>query len=332
MTAMPPASSVLPTFADVKAAAERIKSHALVTPLLRAPAADAAIGAKVLIKPETLQRTGSFKFRGAFNRLVQLSPEQRKGGVVAFSSGNHAQGVAAAAQLLGIKAVIVMPKDAPAIKIANTRAYGAEVITYDRATEDREAISRRLCDERGAVLVPAYDDFHIISGQGTTGLEIIDQAKAMGETVDDILVPVGGGGLIAGIGLAVLAQNPKARIYAVEPKDYDDTRRSLASGKRERNATTAAAFCDSLLPQTPGELTWALNSKALAGGYAVTDDEVRHAIGFAFRALKLVVEPGGVVPLAALLAGHHKAQGRTVVAVLSGGNVDPAVYATCLEQ
>ena len=254
----------LPTFSDIEAAAARIASHAIVTPLLRSPDLDALTNGTVLLKAESLQRTGSFKFRGAFNRLLQLTPEQKAAGVVAFSSGNHAQGVAAAAKILGLKATIIMPADAPAIKLANTRGYGAEVITYDRMTEDREEIARRVA--AGRVIVPAYDDPYILTGQGTLGLEAMNQAKALGLTVDDVLAPVSGGGLIAGVGLAVHHANPAAKVYSVEPAGYDDHKRSVASGRRERNDSLATALCDSLLAVTPGEITWAINGAALAGG------------------------------------------------------------------
>ncbi len=324
----------LPTFADVEAAAARLVGTAVVTPLLRAPELDRRCEATVLVKAEVLQVTGSFKIRGAFNRLVQLTASERRAGVVAWSSGNHAQGVAAAAAFLGMPAVIVMPSDAPAIKIANTRGWGAEVVTFDRATQDREAIARRIAAERGAVVVPSYDDPQIIAGQGTVGLELMAQARGLGLTVDDVIVPASGGGLAAGIGLAVRHANPEARIFTAEPQAYDDHRRSLLAGERQRNPSTAGAFCDALLAPTPGELTWALNRQALAGGYGVSDAEVRSAMAFAFEALKVVVEPGGAVALAALLAGHHprpQATRRpTIAVVLSGGNVDAATFTACL--
>ncbi len=320
----------VPTFAEVEAAAARLLGAAVQTPLLRAPALDALTGCSVLLKAEPLQVTGSFKFRGAFNRLVQLSPTERKRGVVAWSSGNHAQGVAAAAKMLGIPACIVMPADAPALKLANTRALGAEVVTYDRAAQDREAITRRIAGERQATVVPSYDDPDIIAGQGTVGLELMAQARTMGLGVDDVLCPASGGGLIAGVGLAVHAINPTARIFSAEPQGYDDHLRSLAAGSRATNASTANAFCDALLTPTPGELTWEINRTGLAGGYAVSDAEVRAAMDFAFRHLKVVVEPGGAVALAALLAKRHVARGRTVAVVLSGGNVDSAPFKDAL--
>ena len=331
-------SDTVPTFADVEAASARLRDHAkgsaVLTPLLHSPTLDRLVGATVLLKAEPLQLTGSFKFRGAFNRLVQLTPSERKAGVVAWSSGNHAQGVAAAAALLGIPAVIVMPTDAPAIKMANTKALGAEVVTYDRETEDREAIARGIAAKRGAVIVPSYDDPHIIAGQGTLGLEFMAQATSMGLMVDDVICPAGGGGLIAGVGLAVHHANPKARIYAAEPAGYDDHKRSLTSGQRERNVSSSNALCDALLTPIPGVLTWSLNRTGLSGGYAVTDAEVCKAMAFAFETLKIVVEPGGSVALAALLAGHHVVPSggarRTVAVVLSGGNVDQATFTACL--
>jgi len=323
--------TALPTFADIEAAAARLHGSAVLTPLLRSAALDRLTGARVVLKAEPLQITGSFKFRGAFNRLVQLTPDERRAGVVAWSSGNHAQGVAAAAAMLEIPATIVMPSDAPDIKLANTRALGAAIVTYDRATEDREAIARRIAAARGAVIVPSYDDPHIIAGQGTVGLELMAQARAMGLTVDDVIVPASGGGLMAGVGLAVRHINPAARLYCAEPAGYDDHRRSLAAGSRQRNTTSANALCDALLAPTPGELTWALNGKILAGGYAVSDADVRRAMAFAFHDLKLVVEPGGAAALAALLAGYHATRGQTVAIVLSGGNVDPSLFAACVQ-
>lgn len=324
-------ASTLPTFADVEAAARRLYDNAVTTPLLRAPILDERLDATVLLKAEPLQRTGSFKFRGAFNRLVQLTPAERQAGVVAWSSGNHAQGVAAAAALLHIPATIVMPADAPVIKMENTRRWGASVVTYDRITEDREAIGRRIAAERNAVIVPPYDDPHIIAGQGTVGLELVAQARALGLTVDDVIVPASGGGLVAGMGLAVRHANPAARIYTAEPAGHDDHRRSLETGTRQRNtAAVAHGLCDALLAPTPGALTWALNRQTLAGGYAVSDADVRRAMRFTFESLKIVVEPGGAAALAAVLAGHHVCAGRTVAVVLSGGNVDPAVFGGCL--
>ena len=316
-----------PTAADVDAASIRIAGHAVVTPLLRCAELDRLAGGTVLLKAEVLQRTGSFKFRGAFNRLSQFTPEERRAGAVAWSSGNHAQAMAAAGQLLGIPTTIVMPADAPAIKLAATRSYGAEVVTFDRARESREEIGTRIAAERGAVIVPPYDDAHIIAGQGTAGLEIADQAKALGLGVDALIAPVSGGGLIAGATLALKKAFPQLLAYSAEPEGYDDTRRSLAAGTLQRNASTAVALCDGLLAPTPGDLTWALNRGQLAGGYALSDKDVREAMKFAFRALKLVVEPSGAIGLAAILTGAHRGQGKATAVILSGGNADPSTFA-----
>jgi threonine dehydratase len=317
---------------DIEAAAARLAGKAVRTPLLRSPFLDELLGATVLIKPEVLQRTGSFKFRGAFNRLSQVPEAERARGVVAWSSGNHAQGVAAAARLLGMPAVIVMPADAPAIKIANTRAYGADVVTYDRFTEDREAIGRSIAAERGATVVPPFDDPGVMAGQGTAGLELATDAAALGLVLDDVLVPASGGGLVAGIATAVRAHMPGARVWSVEPEGFDDLARSLAEGRRVANAPGARSICDALLVERPGELTFAVNRWLLAGGFAVGEPEVLAAMALAADRLKLVVEPGGAVALAALLAGRIPARGRTVAVVLSGGNVDAPMLARALGQ
>ncbi len=324
--ARPPANPAAPGFADIEAAAARLAGWAVETPLLNPPALDRKLGGRVLLKAETLQRTGSFKFRGAFNRISQIPEADRAAGVVAYSSGNHAQGVAAAAALLGVPATIVMPEDAPAIKVANTRGYGAEVVLYDRFTENREALGAALAAERGATLVRPYDDPGVIAGQGTCGLEIARQAAARGLEIDALLVCCSGGGLTAGCALAMAELSPMTQIYTVEPAGFDDTRRSLAAGARVDNDPAARSFCDALLAPTPGELTFPINRRLLAGGFAVSDDEVRAAMGYAFRTLKLVIEPGGAVALAALLAGRLETRGKTVALTLSGGNVDPESY------
>ena len=318
------------THADVVAAAGRIEGVAVRTPLLESAALNAATGARVLLKAESLQRTGSFKFRGAYNRLVQLDAEARSAGVVAWSSGNHAQGVAAAAELLGLPAAIVMPEDAPAVKIANTRAFGAETILYDRQTESREALGRRLAEERGATLVPSYDDPHIIAGQGTAGLELAAQARELGARLDAVLVCCGGGGLSAGISTALSVESPATRVYCVEPAGFDDHARTLATGAVQRNSPQARSICDALLAPEPGTLTLPINSRLLAGGLVVTDGEVRAAMRYAFNVLKLVVEPGGAVALAAALEGRLDIRGRTVGVIISGGNVDPKLFADVL--
>ncbi len=319
--------SRIPDFESVNAASRRLAGVAVRTPLLRNRWLDEAMGCQVFLKPECLQHSGSFKFRGAYNRLCQLSDEQRAMGVIAWSSGNHAQGVALAAQLLGIRARIVMPADAPAIKAANTRAYGAEIIPYDRYTQSREQIAWDLAEREGGVIVPSYDDPDIISGQGTTGLELFHDVAALDDQLDALLVCTSGGGLVAGCALAASGVSPATAVYSAEPADFNDHERSLVSGQRESIEGDARSICDALLAPTPGELTFGINGKLLAGGVSVTDDEVRTAIRFAFERLKLVVEPGGAVALAALLAGKVPSGHHRVGVVLSGGNVDPVQFA-----
>ena len=321
-----------PSFADVEAAAGRLAGHAVATPLLSSPALDRRVGGRVLLKAETLQRTGSFKFRGAYNRISQIPQDARPAGVVAYSSGNHAQGVAAAAALLGVPATIVMPEDAPAIKLANTRGYGAEVVLYDRFTEVREEICAEIAARRGATIVRPFDDPAIIAGQGTCGLEIARQAAALDAELDAVLICCGGGGLTAGCALALAELSPRTAIYTVEPEAFDDTARSLAAGARVANDPAARSFCDALLAPTPGELTFAINRRLVTGGLSVGDAEVAAAMAYAFRTLKLVVEPGGAVALAALLSDRLNARGKTVALTLSGANVDPQTYREVLEQ
>ncbi|MFN0153073.1 MAG: threonine/serine dehydratase [Gaiella sp.] len=322
---MSPAQPI-PTAADVDAAAARLAGLAVRTPLLHSPALDERVRARVFLKPETLQRTGSFKFRGAYNRLSALTAGERERGVVAFSSGNHAQGVAAAAALLGMRATIVMPADAPAAKRSRTEAFGAAIVEYDRERDDREAIARGLAGELGATLVPPYDDPYVIAGQGTVGLEIAEDLERAGAAPDLVAVNVSGGGLIAGVSLAVTRRFPGARVFAAEPAGFDDHARSLAGGSRLRNTRVTGSICDALLASEPGELTFEINRALLAGGVAATDEEVERAVAFAFRELKLVVEPSGAVALAALLDGRLDAEGKTVVIVLSGGNVDAEAF------
>jgi len=327
-TAFPITAERAPGYADIEAAAGRLKGHAVLTPLLRSPALDAELGARVLIKPETLQRTGSFKFRGAYNKIrCLLEAPERPRAVVAFSSGNHAQGVAAAAKLLGLPATIVMPADAPAIKIANTKSYGAEVVLYDRYREDREAVAGRVAKERGAALVKPYDDPDIIAGQGTIGREIAEQARAMGLEPEIALAPCSGGGLMSGTALGLSHNFPKIRLFACEPEGFDDTARSLAQGERVANPPGRTSICDALMTPTPGEITFAINRRLLAGAIALSEDEVGAAVAYAFRVLKLVVEPGGAVGLAALLTRKVAVEGRTVALVLSGGNIDAELFA-----
>ncbi len=312
--------------ADIEAAAERLRGIARRTPLLENEWLDKATGGRVLIKAECLQRTGSFKIRGAYNRLAQLSPAEKTRGVVAFSSGNHAQGVAAAAQRLGIPAIIVMPEDAPRIKLHNTRALGAEVRTYPRAGASREAIAQALAEERDMTLVPSFDDPRIIAGQGTVGLEIVAQARDREVEPDLMLAPVGGGGLLAGSAIALKAAFPRIALHGVEPAGHDDLARSLRLGERVEAAVHRPSICDALLAPITGALTFPILQRFLESGLVVDDAAVRTAMRFAFERLKLVVEPGGAVALAALLSGVIDVRGRTVVIVLSGGNVDHAAF------
>jgi len=324
--------SRLPDIDDVQAAAQRLAGRAQRTPLLFNTALDEHTGGRILLKAETLQHTGSFKFRGAYNRLSRLDASERAAGVVAFSSGNHAQGVAAAARLLGLRATIVMPSDAPRVKMRNTVALGAEVVEYDRMRESREEIAARIARQRGAVLVPSFDDPDVIAGQGTVGLEIAEQAAQAGVRLDDVVVCTSGGGLVAGIGLAIRATSPSTRIWTAEPEGHDDHRRSLEAGRRVSNEPGTRSICDALLAPAPGVLTFEINRRQLAGGLAVSDEEVRRAIAYAARTLKLVVEPGGAVGLAAVLADRFPVRGRAVAVVLSGGNVDDELLREALEE
>lgn len=316
--------------ADIQAAAERLKGLAVQTPLIENPALNERLGGRVFLKPETLQRAGAFKFRGAYNRLSQLSDAEKARGVVAFSSGNHAQGVALAARLLGVPALIVMPADAPAVKVEATKGFGAEIRFYDRFTEDRVAIADQIAAERGCTVVPSYDDPHIIAGQGVLGIEIVEQARAKGAELDRVISPIGGGGLIAGTSTAVKALSPSTEVWGAEPAGFDDTRRSLESGQRESVDPNARSFCDALLADKPGALTFPINATTLTGVAAVTDAEVAEAMRYAFSVLKLVVEPGGCVALTAALTGKIDLKGKTAAIVLSGGNVDPGLFAQVL--
>ena len=314
------------TVGDIEAAARRLAGIAIETPLLRSAQLDEITGGTVLLKPECLQRVGSFKIRGAYNLLSQLSPEQTRRGVVAWSSGNHAQGVAAAGGLLGIRTTIVMPEDAPVAKLENTRRLGGEVITYDRYTGDREAIAREIAAERGAELVPSFDHADIIAGQGTVGLEIAAQSIALGMPVDQVLIPCGGGGLSSGSAVALKARLPDVSVITVEPENYDDTALSLQSGQRVSVPTTQRSVCDALLVASPGKLTFDIMRKLVDAGLVVSDDEVKSAMRFAFRDLKLVVEPGGAAALAAVLAEKTDFEGKTTAVVLSGGNVNLELF------
>ncbi|GLR85560.1 threonine/serine dehydratase [Bradyrhizobium iriomotense] len=313
--------------ADIDAAARVIAPFAIRTPLLSFPVLNERVGAKVFLKPEMLQRTGSFKFRGAFNKVSSIPQDKRSGGVVAFSSGNHAQGVAAAAKILDMQATIVMPSDAPLSKRERTKSYGAEVVLYDRDKDDREAIARGIAEKRGATLVRPYDDPFVIAGQGTAGREIAEDMAALGVAPDIVVAPASGGGLIAGVATAVKARYPQAQLVVAEPEAFDDHKLSLASGHREAHAPAGRTICDALMALIPGEMTFAINGRLLSRGVTASDAEVGAAVAFAYRELKLVVEPGGAVGLAALLAGRLDAAGKNVVIVLSGGNVDADLFA-----
>ncbi len=319
----------LPTFADVQAAAERIAPYAVRTPLLESADLNARMGGRILIKPETLQRTGSFKFRGAVNTVLQIPAGQRGRGVVAFSSGNHAQGVAAAAKEFGVPATIVMPKDAPEPKIAGTRRLGAEIVFYDRAADDREAIAREIVARTGATLIEPFDNAKVVAGQGTIGLEIAADATACGATLDAILVPCGGGGVVTGIALALSEAAPNAKVYAVEPERFDGMGRSLSSGERTFATGGDASIADALMSPAPGRIPFALAKKHLAGALWITDAELERAVSYASQRLKLVVEPGGAAALAALLAGKFDTKNKTVAIVLTGANCELSTVARC---
>ena len=325
------AGLAFPTYIDVLSAAEQIAGHAVRTPVIESPLLNEKLGGRLLVKAECLQLSGAFKFRGAYNRISRLSDEERKAGIVAFSSGNHAQGVAMISQMLGVSAVIVMPTDAPEINLANTRAYGAEVVLYDRETENREEIGTRLASERALILIPSYDDPYIIAGQGTVGLELARQARDMGAELDAVIVPCGGG-LSAGSALALSHDYPGVEIYAAEPEGFDDTARSLAAGERVANEPGGKTFCDALILPTPGELTFSINNSLLKGGFALSDTDTARAMATAFRYLKIVVEPGGAVALAAVLSGAYNCRDKTVCVICSGGNVDGDEFAKAISN
>lgn len=315
----------------IRAAAERLEGHARRTPLLSSPFLDDIAGRRVWVKPECLQHTGSFKFRGGYSALSALEPDTRAKGVIAFSSGNHAQGVALAAKMHDTTAVIVMPADAPALKIANTRALGAEVITYDRETEDRAAIGDTVAQERGLTLIKPYDEPQVIAGQGTTGLEIAQQAAENGIEKADVIVCCGGGGLSAGIALALEADAPHLRMRTAEPAGFDDAARSLVSGGIVSNNAMAGSICDAIVTPAPGEITFPIMKRLAGPGLVVSDDEAMQAMAQAFLRLKLVSEPGGAVALAAALFRKDEIEGDDVIVTISGGNVDPALFAKCLD-
>ncbi|MBN2906427.1 MAG: threonine/serine dehydratase [Rhodobacteraceae bacterium] len=316
----------------IEAAADRLRGHARVTPLLSSPFLDEIAGRQVLVKAEALQHTGSFKFRGGWSAVSALDPALRARGVIAYSSGNHAQGVARAAARHGAPAVIVMPADAPRLKIENTRALGAEVVLYDRAHGDRDAIGAELAAERGLTLIKPFDEPQVIAGQGTCGLEIAQQAAEAGVMRADVLIPCGGGGLTSGVALALAARAPGLRARPAEPEGFDDTARSLASGQIERNARLSGSLCDAIITPSPGAITFPIMARLCGPGVVVSEEDALRAMAAAFTRLKLVLEPGGAVALAAALYHPEMIEGDAVIAVASGGNVDHALFCTALER
>lgn len=316
----------------IVAARSRLHGHIRRTPLLSSPFLDDMAGRRVFVKAECLQHTGSFKFRGGWSALSGLAPDVRQRGVIAFSSGNHAQGVALAAKRHGVAAVIIMPSDAPKLKIENTRAFGAEVVLYDRASEDRDAIGARLSAERGLTLIKPFDEPLVIAGQGTAGLEISEQAEEQGIETAEVLVPCGGGGLGSGIALALEASAPKLTLRTCEPENFDDTARSLAAGSIVRIQAGPGSLCDAILTPEPGRITFPILQRLAGAGIVVTDEEALQAMALAFKRLKIVVEPGGAVALAAALFHGAALQSDTVIAVASGGNVDTEVFALALHR
>jgi len=317
---------------DIRKAAGRIEGHAVRTPLIESPLLNERAGGRVFVKAECLQMAGAFKFRGAYNRLSAFTDEEKAAGVLAFSSGNHAQGVALAAQMLGIKAIIIMPEDAPQLKVDGTRGYGAEVVFYDRYNEDREEVAAKVAGDTGMVVVPPYNNEYIMAGQGTVGLEIIEDLAAKGVNPDQALINCGGGGLASGVFTALYDAYPSLNGYAVEPEEFDDVKRSLESGKIETVDFNARSICDALLTPSAGSLTFPILKGNNVNGLTVTDEEAKVAVGYAAKTLKLVGEPGGIVSLAAILAGKVDTRGKNTVCIISGGNIAPALLQECLDE
>jgi threonine dehydratase len=322
----------LPEFADVEAAARRIAPYAVETPFFENATLNKELGARIFFKVESLQRTGSFKFRGACNRIALIAHGRRAAGVVAFSSGNHAQGVAAAAALFGMRAVIVMPSDAPRAKIEGTMALGAEIVCYDRLNDDREAIAKKIATERGATLVRPFDDAGIVAGQGTIGLEMARQAASHGVPLDAVLVPCSGGGVVSGIALALSVASPRTATISVEPENFDGMRLSLAKGERTAASGGNLSMADALMAPVPGQVPFAIAKKLVRTGLVVGEDDFARAVACAARQLKLVIEPGGSAGLAAILSGRYDVHGKTVAVVLTGGNCDFETVAACISR
>lgn len=320
-------TQALPTFDDVKAAAKRLEGHSVMTPLLRSDALDKLAGCRLFLKAESKQKGGAFKYRGARNRLSQLTPEEAEVGVVAFSSGNHAIGIAISANEIGVPAIIVMPEDAPRIKVETVLSYGAEIRFYDRITESREDIAEEISKSSGRTVVPSFEDPHIVSGQGTIGCELAQQCPDL----DSVVVCMGGGGMCAGISLALNELCPKAKIYGAEPEHYNDHQMSFEAGERIALKATPPSLCDSLLTPQPGKITWAINSKSLSGVFTVGDEDCLRTVAVAKRELDVVLEPGGAVALASVLKYKPFTEDQKIIAIGSGGNVDPDVLERALK-
>ena len=317
---------------SIRAAAQRLEGKAIRTPLIENDVINEMVGARVLMKTETLQLGGSFKFRGAYNRLSKLTATERKRGVLAWSSGNHAQGVARAAKLFSMDAVIIMPADAPILKLEGVRKLGAEIVFYDRYSEDREAIGRQLAEERGFILAPSYDHYDIIEGQGTVALEALADAQALDSDIDEFVICCGGGGLAAGCSTLLAEASPDTKITIAEPTGFEESWASIRTGTRQFADITQKTICDAIATSTPGQLTLPILEKFVSGGAAVTESEVEFAIQTAFKHLKLVLEPGGAVALAAVLSGKTQNNGGIIAVTLSGGNIDPELYAQILKK
>ena len=316
----------------VRHAAERLKGRAIKTPVIENEFLNEVAGGRVFVKAEVLQHCGSFKFRGAYNLISQLSDDARKNGVLAWSSGNHAQGVARAARHFNMPASIVMPKDAPALKAEKVRAFGAEIIPYDRYTEDREAIARPIQEERNMALAPSYDHPHIIEGQGTLGLETLEEVRRRGAELDAFVICCGGGGLTSGCATILAELSPETEIVIAEPEGFDETWASIRDGVRHEADVTQHTICDAIATPTPGRLTFPIMQRLVKNGVTLTEEDVGRAMAFAFKHLKLVVEPGGAVALGAILSGKFDAKGKTTAITLSGGNVDPPLFASLLSR
>lgn len=316
----------LPTYQDVVMASQRLEGNAIKTPLLRSDVIDELVGKKLWFKAECLQKKKAFKYRGAFNRLSVMTPAERKFGVVAYSSGNHAQGVSCAAKELGIDAIIVMPSDAPKVKVAGVLADGAKIVSYDRQTENRENIADDIAARDGRIIVPSYDDPYIIAGQGTIGIELSETEQDF----DAMITCLGGGGMCAGISLAMNELSPKTRIFGAEPQHYNDHQMSLRAGKRCAISKTPPTICDAIMTPMPGELTWAINGQSLEDVFDVSDEECLRAIKLAYTELGVTLEPGGAAAMAAVISHKLPDSVETVAVVLSGGNVDPDILELAL--